>query len=206
MYNRPVDLSFAFDFLNSRLKAMGRQAYCVGGSVRDYLLGESFVDLDFALPLTPDEVTRVFPESDARFARFGSFRIAVDGKHIDLTCFRKEGDYKDHRHPGRLEFGVSMEVDSLRRDFTINALYLDQAGNVYDFHQGVRDLSLGLIRFIGDTEKRIKEDPLRIERAYRFKQKLGFEFDAKTEQEIEALRGLLANINPDKLKMEGKKR
>lgn len=185
---------------------MGRQAYCVGGSVRDYLLGESFVDLDFALPLTPDEVTRVFPESDARFARFGSFQIAVDGKHIDLTCFRKEGDYKDRRHPGRLEFGVSMEVDSLRRDFTINALYLDQAGNVYDFHQGVRDLSLGLIRFIGDPEKRIKEDPLRIERAYRFKRKLGFEFDAKTEQEIEALRGLLANINPDKLKMEGKKR
>lgn len=201
-----MDLSFAFDFLNSRLSRLGKQAYCVGGSVRDYLLGESFVDLDFALPLTPDEVTRVFPESDARFARFGSFQIAVDGKHIDLTCFRKEGDYKDHRHPGRLEFGVSMEVDSLRRDFTINALYLDQAGNVYDFHQGVRDLSLGLIRFIGEPEKRIKEDPLRIERAYRFKDKLGFSFDAKTSEEIEALRGLLANINPDKLRMEGKKR
>lgn len=201
-----MDLSFAFDLLNSRLYKLGKQAYCVGGSVRDYLLGLPFVDLDFALPCTPEEVMRAFPEADARFGRFGSFQIPLGSGHIDLTCFRKEGEYKDHRHPGKIEFGVGMAEDSLRRDFTINALYLDAHGNVYDFHQGVKDLGAGLIRFIGDPAKRIKEDPLRIQRAYRFQNKLGFAFDEKTGEEIRALRGLLANINPDKLKMEGKKR
>ena len=201
-----MDLSFAFDFLNSRLSRLGKQAYCVGGSVRDFLLGLPFDDFDFALPLYPEEVLRCFPEADARFRRYGSFQVAIGGRRIDLTCFRREGDYLDHRHPGKLEFGVDMAEDSKRRDFTVNALYLDASGNVYDFHQGLSDLASGLIRFIGDPRKRIEEDPLRIERAYRFKDKLGFSFDAKTGEEIETLRGLLANINPDKLRMEGKKR
>lgn len=177
----------------------------VGGTVRDFLLGEEPADLDFVTPLAPEETVALLPKGSYPFAKYGSFHLVYKGIPIDLTCLRIEGEYNDSRHPSFLRFGVSMEADSWRRDFTINALYLDKDGNVYDFHKGIADLKNRLLRFIGSPDVRIKEDPLRIMRADRFAKRLNLAYEAKTGQAIRDLQGLLSKLNPDKIKMERSK-
>ena len=98
-----------------------------------------------------------------------------------------------------------MKADSVRRDFTINAIYIDSQGNTFDFHGGLQDLEKGLIRFIGDPYIRIKEDPLRILRAERFARRLGFRIEEESQRAINELRGELAFLSPDKVLMESKK-
>ena len=186
--------------LNERLPCLA-----VGGTVRDFLLGIEPDDYDFVTPLVPEEALKALPAGRYPFAKFGSFRFLFEGKTIDLTCLRKEGGYLDSRHPSELRFGVSLFVDSGRRDFTINALYLDRSGFVYDFHHGVADLSARILRFIGDPYVRIEEDPLRIVRAERFAARLHLNLEAKTQQAIKDLRGFLDKINPEKIMMERKK-
>lgn len=177
----------------------------VGGTVRDFLLGYEPDDIDLVTPLTPDEALNLLPKGAYPFAKYGSFHLVFEGTPIDLTCLREEGEYSDFRHPSYLKFGVGLADDSVRRDFTINALYLDKDGNVYDYHQGISDLKNGVLRFIGDPYVRIKEDPLRIIRAERFQKRLNLAYEVKTGQAIEDLQGLLNKLNPSKIQMERSK-
>lgn len=177
----------------------------IGGTSRDYLLGLAPSDYDFVTNAKPEEIASFLPGLDMTFARFGSTKIKDEGIEIDFTTFRKEGEYKDYRHPSYIAFIDSMEEDSHRRDFTVNALYVDQDGKVYDFHHGLEDLEKKLIRFIGDPDTRIKEDPLRILRAERFAKRLHFEIESVTEEAIERNRPLLGKLNQEKVKMEAKK-
>ena len=183
----------------------GFSLYLVGGTSRDLLLGKEARDLDFATDATPDESSSFVPDLNLTFARFGSVSIKEGDFEADITTFRKEGRYLDFRHPKRIEFIRDMKTDSLRRDFTINALYIDRNGKVFDFHNGLSDLKMGLIRFIGDPKKRIQEDPLRILRAERFARTLHFEIEKTTLKAIEEGRELLEKLNPEKVKMELKK-
>lgn len=195
----------AFDFLKDVFSKNGFHLYVVGGTVRDFLLGKEITDLDFVTDATPEEEMKFIPEADFTFKKFGAVRYPYKGKHIDITTLRQEGEYNDSRHPSKVTFVKDPKLDYVRRDFTINAMYLDEEYKVIDFSSGQEDLKKKLIRFIGDPIKRIEEDPLRIARAERFAKSLGFEIEEKTLQAIKSKRDLLEKLNPEKLKEEERK-
>ena len=195
----------AFDFLKAVFSKNGFHLYVVGGTVRDFLLGKEITDLDFVTDATPEEEMKFIPEADFTFKKFGAVRYPYKGKHIDITTLRQEGEYNDSRHPSKVTFVKDPKLDYVRRDFTINAMYLDEEYKVIDFSSGQEDLKKKLIRFIGDPIKRIEEDPLRIARAERFAKSLGFEIEEKTLQAIKSKRDLLEKLNPEKLKEEERK-
>ena len=195
----------AFDFLKDVFGKNGFHLYVVGGTVRDFLLGKEITDLDFVTDATPEEEMKFIPEADFTFKKFGAVRYPYKGKHIDITTLRQEGEYNDSRHPSKVTFVKDPKLDYVRRDFTINAMYLDEEYKVIDFSSGQEDLKKKLIRFIGDPIKRIEEDPLRIARAERFAKSLGFEIEEKTLQAIKDKHDLLEKLNPEKLKEEERK-
>ena len=195
----------AFDFLKDLFRKNGFRLYVVGGTVRDFLLGKEITDLDFVTDATPEDEMKFIPEADFTFKKFGAVRYPYKGKHIDITTLRQEGEYNDSRHPSKVAFVKDPKLDYVRRDLTINAMYLDEEYNVIDFSTGQEDLKKKLIRFIGDPHKRIEEDPLRIARAERFAKTLGFEIEEETLKAINDKRDLLGKLNPEKLKEEQKK-
>jgi tRNA nucleotidyltransferase (CCA-adding enzyme) len=183
-------------------EAEGYRLLMIGGTSRDYLLGIPYADYDFVTDATPEQEKAFLPAAQYQFAKFGSIKIMEGKTEIDITTFRLEGPYRDHRHPETITFIKDPKEDYVRRDFTINALYITSKGEVLDYCGGQKDLKAGLIRFIGDPETRIEEDPLRILRAERFAKKLGFVIEPKSKAAIEKLRPLLSTLNPEKVKME----
>ena len=194
-----------FDKLKTRFQQAGRRLYLVGGSARDLLLGRPYKDHDMATDATPDEMREIVPEASFAFARYGSVRLKMDGEEVDITTLREEGVYEDHRHPSYVRFIKDPAIDSMRRDFTINALYIDEEYRVLDFHGGLEDLKNGLIRFIGDPEKRIQEDPLRILRGERFAELLGFKIEESAQKAMDSQRDLLQELNKAKIDEEYRK-
>lgn len=194
-----------FKFLDQKFKKNGFLIFEVGGSVRDSLLGLEVYDYDFTTNATPEEMKKFLPDVNDTFAKFGCIKYKGEFGRAEITTFRKEEKYDDFRHPGLIKFVKTLEEDSIRRDFTINAIYRDFEGNIYDPTGGVSDLKNKVIRFIGDPETRIKEDPLRILRAKRFALKLGFKIEPKSQKAIENLEYLLEKLNPDKVKEEQRK-
>lgn len=187
------------DFVFERLNC---EAYIVGGFVRDYLLDRKSDDLDFACPLLPDEIHTLFPDS-LFYQRFGTASFNMGNTHITIASFRKESDYKDFRHPQNVVFVKSFYEDFYRRDFTINALYSDKFGNIFDpSKSGLEDLKNKLIRFILTPDIRVKEDPLRMIRAMRFSLDLGFEIEKNTYESIMKNINLLRLLNKNKIMEE----
>ncbi len=191
--------------LSSLYAEHGHRLFLIGGTSRDLLLRIDPSDIDLVTDATPEEEKAFLPDLEMTFARFGSVHLKTEAGDIDITTLRRESGYKDSRHPSKIEFIRDLKEDSLRRDFTINALYIDCQGNVSDYHGGLEDLKNRLIRFIGDPATRIQEDPLRILRAERFAKRLGFQIEEKTEKAMEEHRDLLRLLNPEKIAMEMKK-
>ena len=194
-----------FKFLDKLFKENGFSIFEVGGSVRDEILGLEVFDFDFATDATPEEMMKFLPNAIDTFAKYGCIKYKGEHGRAEITTFRVEESYDDFRHPTQIRFVKSLNEDYLRRDFTINAIYKDVNGKIYDPANGVEDIKNKLIRFIGEPEKRIKEDPLRILRAKRFAAKLGFEIEPKTAKAMEKLSYLLEKLNPDKIKEEERK-
>lgn len=183
----------------------GYRLYMIGGTTRDFLLKKEVLDYDFVTDATPDEMKEFLPDANYHFAKFGTIRIKVEGVHVDITTLRKEGKYVDFRHPKEISFTKDINEDYVRRDFTINAIYMDEDFKIIDPSNGVKDLNDGIIRFIGDPETRIKEDPLRILRAERFETKLNFKIEDSSYAAMKKYRYLLDKINPDKINEEMRK-
>ncbi len=194
-----------FDYLNEIYSRKGFSLYLVGGSVRDYLLNKEVHDFDFVTDALPKESLIFLPDANGVFAKYGVLKTKILDRHCDIATLREEREYADHRHPDDILFIKDPRKDSCRRDFTINALYLDKDYRVLDYHHGMDDLQEGIIRFIGDPYLRIKEDPLRIARAERFASSLGFVLDQDSARAIMELRPLLKEISPAKLDEERKK-
>ncbi len=194
-----------FAFLDKKFKENGFSIFEVGGSVRDSLLGIEVYDFDFATDATPEEIIKFLPDINSTFAKYGCIKYKGEFGRAEITTFRKEESYSDYRHPTEIKFVKSLEEDYKRRDFTINAIYRDINGKIYDPSNGLNDLKNKVIRFIGDPETRIKEDPLRILRAKRFASKLNFVIEKKTLKAMENLSYLLEKLNPDKIKEEERK-
>lgn len=183
----------------------GFNLYMIGGTSRDYLLGLEVFDYDFVTDATPEDIAKFLPDVNMTFAKFGSVSTKVESTKIDIVTLRKEEGYEDFRHPSKITFIKDINEDYLRRDFTINAIYINKDFKVIDPSNGLIDLKNKIIRFIGNPEKRIEEDPLRILRAERFAKKLNFSIESKTRDAIEKYRYLLGKLNPDKIKEEERK-
>ena len=194
-----------FKFLSKLFKDNGFSLFEVGGSVRDELLGKETTDFDFATDATPEEMMKFLPNANDTFAKYGCIKYKGEYGRAEITTFRKEEDYDDFRHPKKVTFVKSLEEDYKRRDFTINAIYKDVRGKIYDPAHGVFDINNKVIRFIGNPETRIKEDPLRILRAKRFASKLGFRIEDNSLDAINKLSYLLDKLNPEKIKEEERK-
>ena len=154
---------------------------------------------------TPKDMEAFLENANYTFAKYGSVKLHYQNIKFDITTLRKEEGYLDSRHPNKIVFCDSLEDDSKRRDFTINALYMDEKERVIDFYNGKDDLKNHIIRMIGDIDKRIKEDPLRIIRAARFKISLDFELDNSLLKAMIKNKDLLKKVNKEKIEQDIKK-
>lgn len=190
-----------FDHYAKLFQAHGFRLYLVGGSTRDYLLGLPLTDFDFATDATPDEMMKFVPDANSVFARFGAIKVG----HCVFTTFREENDYSDYRHPSFIKYVKTPQEDYIRRDFTINAIYLDQNYSILDYCNGVSDLNNRTLKFIGNPSKRVVEDPLRILRGERFAKKYGLSIENNTIMAMQKYRYLLKNLNQQKIDEELRK-
>ncbi len=184
------------------LKRHHYETYFAGGCVRDLLLGVKAQDIDIATSATPDQVNLLFAKSIDVGQSFGVTRIVEDGQVIEVAVFRNDGDYKDGRRPESIQFS-DPEHDAERRDFTINALFLDlEKSEVIDYVGGIEDLKNKLIRTVGDPVKRFNEDHLRILRALRFSAQLGFEIEAPTLDAVKNKKQSLQSVSSERVREE----
>lgn len=183
----------------------GYEAYFVGGCVRDYLLGEEFSDIDITTNALPEEVKKIFRKSIDTGIQHGTVTILVNGEGYEVTTFRTEDDYTNHRVPEKVEFVSNLREDLDRRDFTINAMALDSNGILFDYHNGEKDLSSGVIRTVNNPNDRFYEDALRMLRAFRFSSKLDFEIEYDTLEAIKKNAELIKFISIERIVNEFKK-
>jgi poly(A) polymerase len=188
------------------LRAKGFQAWLVGGCVRDMVLGREPKDYDIASDATPSLLVDLFPKAQLVGAQFGV--VLVDG--VEVATFRSDHAYRDGRHPEKVRFETDPKQDVLRRDFTINALLLDPRdlssapvrSCVVDHVGGLDDLRDGIIRAIGNPERRFEEDHLRMLRAVRFAARFGFSIEPATLSAIQRLHGAIHRVSPERIRDE----
>ncbi len=182
----------------------GFEAFLVGGCVRDSLRGVVHTrDFDVATNAKPSDIQGMFPKAIEVGKAFGVFKLMTpSGQDIEIATFRKEGEYRDHRHPSKVEF-TDVASDSARRDFTINALYYDpRTTQVLDLHGGLADLQQKVIRAIGNPEKRLNEDSLRLLRAVRFAARFEFTIEEQTRAALLKLSPLIRKISIERVRDE----
>lgn len=187
----------------ARLREAGHRALLAGGSVRDLLLGADPKDYDIATDARPGRVQALFPgRTVAVGAAFGVIVVQMPEGPFEVATFRAEGNYSDGRHPDSVSFGDE-KADALRRDFTVNGLFLDpENGRVIDHVGGQCDLAAGLIRAIGAPEERLREDHLRLLRCARFAGTLGFRVEEATARAVRENAGLLASVSAERVQQE----
>ena len=165
-----------------RLENSGESAYIVGGSLRDMLLGIEPHDYDVTTSALPLRTLEIF--SDMRVIetglKHGTVTVISQGEPIEVTTFRIDGEYTDSRHPDSVSFTDDITADLSRRDFTVNAMAYNPRRGLVDPFGGSEDVKRGIIRAVGDPQKRFTEDALRIMRAFRFSAQLGFSIEAET--------------------------
>lgn len=207
MKNLPEDVKKIFNIFDREWTPI----YLVGGCVRDMLLGTTPKDYDFTVETTPENIENILRlyhiPFNAMSAKYGTIVARIGNEEYEITSTRKEADYVDNRHPEEVIFGVSIEEDLKRRDFTINAMAMDSKGNIIDSFDGNKcfDLENHLIKTVGNPETRFKEDPLRIMRALRFSITKGFQLDAPTQKAMVDCKDMLNNISKERITAELRK-
>jgi poly(A) polymerase len=185
------------------LRSNGYQALLAGGCVRDVLLKRAPIDFDVATDALPDQVIALFPDSLAVGAQFGVVQVWHGEFKVEVATFRADGDYSDGRRPDQVIYTKFPEDDVRRRDFTINGLLMQpDTGEVLDFVGGQADLKTGLIRAIGDPDKRFIEDKLRLMRAVRFAARFGFAIEPATMAAIRRHAKEISVVSAERLRDE----
>ena len=184
----------------SALEGAGFGAWCVGGCVRDSLLGRTPQDWDVTTAAVPERVLAIFGDRAVPTGlAHGTVTVRTAGGVVEVTTLRRDGTYRDHRRPQSVTFTDSLEEDLCRRDFTVNAMALDLRGQLADPLGGRADLDTGLLRCVGEPDRRFREDALRILRGVRFAAALGFAVEQETDRSLRANRILLAEIAPERI-------
>lgn len=184
------------------LQARGHLAYLVGGCVRDVIMEITPQDWDICTSALPEEVLELFPGSVPTGIRHGTVTVVIGSKSSEVTTFRTEGDYRDHRRPDSVTFVSDLITDLSRRDFTMNAIALSADGMIADPFDGVSDIAKRTIRCVGEPKLRFTEDALRMFRALRFSARLGFTIEYDTMQAIEECAPLAAELAPERVRDE----
>ncbi|KJY58289.1 CCA-adding enzyme [Lactobacillus kimbladii] len=199
--NLPPIFTVAFPVLK-QLEQAGYEAYFVGGSIRDLILNRPIHDIDIATSAYPEEVKRLFPKTIDTGIKHGTVTVLNDGASYEITTFRTESGYQDFRRPDHVTFVQNLAEDLKRRDFTINALAMNRAGEVIDLFNGLGDLQKHLIKAVGDPMKRFHEDALRMMRAVRFMSQLNFDLESQTKEAVSDLHQLLSKISVERIRDE----
>lgn len=188
----------------SVLESGGFEAYCVGGCVRDYLLGRCPDDYDICTSALPEQIIKIFDGYHLLTVglKHGTVTVIVDGNPVEITTYRIDGNYIDHRHPDKVDFTDSLAEDLSRRDFTVNAMAYNPKTGIVDLFGGKQDLEKKLIRAVGNPETRFDEDGLRIFRALRFASKYGFKIEENTASAVHKLAHLLNGISAERVQTE----
>lgn len=197
----PADFQAALPVLE-KIEQAGFEAYFVGGSVRDHILGLAIHDVDIATSAYPEEIKEIFKRTVDTGIQHGTVTVLMGDDSYEITTFRTESGYQDYRRPDKVTFVRSLADDLKRRDFTINALAVDKNGQVIDKFDGLKDLDKKIIRAVGHAEERFHEDALRMMRAVRFQAQLNFKIEEKTAQAIADNAPLLAKIAIERIREE----
>jgi poly(A) polymerase len=192
-----------------KLQEAGYQAYFVGGCVRDMILDREPADYDVATDAMPDQVMRIFPETYAVGAKFGVVLVPASSTNanentvVEVATFRSDIGYSDGRHPDQVRYSKDPREDVERRDFTVNGLLLDPIKDeVLDFVGGGKDLDAGIIRAIGEPERRFAEDKLRMLRAVRFAARFGYTIEPATLAAIQKLAPQIHQVSRERVREE----
>ena len=184
------------------LMSHGYEAYVVGGCVRDSILNKKPMDWDITTSASPIEVKQLFGRTIDTGIQHGTVTILMGKEAYEVTTYRVDGEYEDHRRPKEVVFTKSLEEDLKRRDFTINAMAYNDEEGLQDLFGGIRDLEEGVIRCVGVPEERFDEDALRILRAIRFSAQLNFLIDEKTKQAMKSRANHLKEISAERIQVE----
>lgn len=186
------------------LEKGGYEAYIVGGCVRDSILGKEPEDYDVTTSASPEEVKECLSEYHIidTGIKHGTVTVVADDDYVEVTTFRIDGEYKDHRRPESVEFSRNLRDDLSRRDFTINAMAYNPKTGLVDEFNGQKDLFRRRIKCVGNPDKRFNEDALRILRAMRFSSRLGFDIDRETSDAIHRNKALLADVASERIAKE----
>jgi len=192
------------EFVINRLNQQGFAAYVVGGCVRDTLLGKAPKDWDVCTNALPEQMQKVFADCHVieTGLQHGTLTVMYNHEPFEVTTFRVDGEYTDHRHPDEVVFVSDVRDDLSRRDFTVNAMAWSPDTGLVDAFGGQEDLQKQLIRCVGEPEKRFDEDALRIMRALRFASVYGFDIDPATDAAIHALKHTLTDVAAERIRVE----
>lgn len=187
-----------------RLNRNGYAAYAVGGCVRDSILGKQPKDWDICTSALPEQMQEVFTgwHTVETGLKHGTLTVVLDHLPYEVTTFRVDGTYTDHRHPDSVSFVDRIDQDLARRDFTVNAMAYNDETGIIDLFEGQDDLRRGLIRCVGDAETRFGEDALRILRALRFASVYDFDIESETARAIHHLYPSLDNVAGERIREE----
>jgi poly(A) polymerase len=185
------------------LRADGKQAYLVGGCVRDLVLGREPADYDICTDARPDLVQKLFPHSLAVGAKFGVILVVEEEVQVEVATFRSDIGYSDGRHPDHVVYSLTPQEDVQRRDFTMNGLLMDPATReVLDYVGGRADLRAKIVRAIGDPRQRFAEDKLRMLRAVRFAARFGFQIEPQTMAAAQDFAAQITQVSPERIRDE----
>jgi len=194
-----INMPDAVSTIIHKLLNAGFEAYSVGGCVRDALLSRDPCDWDITTSALPESVKNIFPRTVDTGIKHGTVTVLLRGESFEVTTYRVDGKYLDGRHPETVSFTRSLKEDLLRRDFTINAMAYNDESGLIDPYGGEKDLSLKLIRCVGDPLARFGEDALRMLRAIRFAACLSFEIEHNTLEAINKLAPSIKVVSPERI-------
>lgn len=180
----------------------GYEAYCVGGAVRDLIMGRVPNDYDLATNAPCRATADLFEKFYLTGEKHGTVTVIEDGHAVEITTYRSDGDYLDSRHPKSVQFVGDIETDLLRRDFTVNALAFHPTKGLVDITGGAADIENKILRAVGNPRRRFGEDALRIMRLFRFSGELGFKIEGDTLSGALFKKDLLSNISRERIYSE----
>lgn len=199
-----INLASEVEYILSTLQKNGYSAYIIGGCVRDFLMNKTAKDYDVTTNALPEDIKNCFSSHTCvdTGIKHGTVTVIIDDIPIEITTYRTDGKYSDHRHPESVSFSSSLLEDTSRRDFTMNAIAYQSKEGFIDYHGGISDIQNKTIRCIGDPDIRFSEDALRILRAIRFFSSLGFIIEKDTEASLFKNKDLLNHISKERIYSE----